>query len=377
MALSSSIPGEQSPERAEAYGILYALLIQKLGSDLTIHSDSERSIKYVNKVRVSEDPRLWKTLPNYSIYLLIVRIIDKRTILGAYTRIEQVKGHTNNIDMPSNLNREADVIARTARDAPCLFREPFIYLPRLYLRKENHETLQDRGPIIRTHASHSFVYSMLDDAMLQEALAKTKDTSHLRYLVRDDMWDEASRKGWAGLCKQDIFMAKLSVGSLPTPRNIQVTNTRNYPDLYPRCHCPLHPDDEAIANEHHILSRCPAIASVRTKGLEALAEKLNALLPTDGTRLDTTLLTAWFTPRHRGDFFHGRITSSLKEWLIHHYPYKVAGQICSRLQTWVRDFYFELWCSYTDIMVKRECTLAHRVHKVYGKSVKEMGRSVT
>ncbi len=99
--------------------------------------------------------------------------------MGSVTNLIHVKAHTHGSDRPSVLNARADEQAKLARDGPCIFREPYLYLPRYYAVVA--EGGRD-GPVIRTNHMHSRWYGDWDDHLMKVAWRKAGDTSHINFL---------------------------------------------------------------------------------------------------------------------------------------------------------------------------------------------------
>ncbi|KAK3284110.1 hypothetical protein CYMTET_8225 [Cymbomonas tetramitiformis] len=228
--MSSSTPGEKSIAQAEAYGVVSALLLQKPDKDLIIYTDSQNTIDNIHKVQVKAwmDPRMWRTMNGYSLYKLAAELLNKRDHMGATTDLVHVKAHTVSNEWPSVLNSRADEQAKQARSGPCIFREPYLFLLKYYAVAAGGGR---DGPTVRTDYMHSRWYRDWDEHLMQAAWRKAGDANHINFLNKPQIWREASvTKGAIG-DKTNIFAAKLGVGSLPTPRNIQAGGllVRPYP----------------------------------------------------------------------------------------------------------------------------------------------------
>ena len=363
--MSSSTPGEKSIARAEAYGVVSALLLQKPDKDLIIYTDSQNTIDNIRKVQVKAwmDPRMWRTMNGYSLYKLAAELLNKRDHMGATTDLVHVKAHTVSNEWPSVLNSRADEQAKQARSGPCIFREPYLFLPTYYAVATGGGR---DGPTVRTDYMHSRWYRDWDEHLMQAAWRKAGDANHINFLNKPQIWREASvTKGAIG-DKTNIFAAKLGVGSLPTPRNIQVTNDKYFPDLYPGYFCPLHPTDESIANEHHIFCKCPATARIRETGLEELLGRIQQVLPDTVTKLPMEALRRMLLPARREDFLYGRTPGELREWVEKEHGRRVAEKLGRKLRPWVTEFFFSVWCQYNKKMVEGEHEFSSRIQKRYG-----------
>ncbi|KAK3277226.1 hypothetical protein CYMTET_14754 [Cymbomonas tetramitiformis] len=137
--MMSALPGEQSVPRAEAYGVLLALLWQDIEKGVTIHTDSKNTIDNVNKIRLDKgkDPRLWRKMENFALYSLVAAVIEVREGRGAETELAHVKSHTGNKDLPSMMNAAADWRVKEERAHSCILREPYRYLPKYYVVSDN------------------------------------------------------------------------------------------------------------------------------------------------------------------------------------------------------------------------------------------------
>ncbi|KAK3261904.1 hypothetical protein CYMTET_29218 [Cymbomonas tetramitiformis] len=372
--MMSAIPGEQSVPRAEAYGLLLALLWQDLGTDITVHTDSKNTIDNVRKIRFDKgrDPRLWRKMENYALYSLIAAIIDMREGRGVVTNVVHVKSHTRRDDLPSVMNVSADRRAKEARDYSCLLREPYRYLPKYYVVSDTEGVSN-----IKTTYTHALWYYDMDEYLLRSAFRKAGPSQHIKFLEQEGSWVQASklRRGKGSQHKNNIFAAKLGVGSLPTPRNIQVTNDRHFPDLYPGYACPLHVQDEEVANEHHIFCKCPAMAGVYEEGANRLADKIDGLLPPNRPASTTrTMIKGMLLPSQRKDFLYGKVPEELRRWLVSNIGQASSDKLKGRIRPLVRDFFFDIWCSYTAKIVEGGHDFASRLRKRYEIKVADLKR---
>ena len=110
---SIHIVGIDSSFAAEAYSLLAGILSINKTSDVTMACDNKTVVQEVNDLLYYTGP----ILPNNSIpywrLIAATAFVIKRRI--GNTIITHVKGHTNNIDKLSLLNREADYLAKRAR----------------------------------------------------------------------------------------------------------------------------------------------------------------------------------------------------------------------------------------------------------------------
>ncbi|KAK3282350.1 hypothetical protein CYMTET_9908 [Cymbomonas tetramitiformis] len=184
--MMSALPGEQTVPRAEAYGVLLALLWQDVEIGATVHTDSKNAIDNVNKIRLDKgnDPRLWRRMENYALlYSIIAAVIEVREGRGAETELVHVKSHTSSEDLPSMLNAAADWQAKEARGHSCILREPYRYLPKYYVVVgDNGDGLRDRR-----HWVHAPLF-VLDDA----TLAVRVEANNLLYSTLELMIDPMS-----------------------------------------------------------------------------------------------------------------------------------------------------------------------------------------
>ncbi|KAK3285111.1 hypothetical protein CYMTET_7277 [Cymbomonas tetramitiformis] len=372
--MMSAIPGEQSVPRAEAYGLLLALLWQDLGTDITVHTDSKNTIDNVRKIRFDKgrDPRLWRKMENYALYSLIAAIIDMREGRGVVTNVVHVKSHTRRDDLPSVMNVAADRRAKEARDYSCLLREPYRYLPKYYVVSDTEGVSN-----IKTTYTHALWYYDMDEYLLRSAFRKAGPSQHIKFLEQEGSWVQASklRRGKGSQHKNNIFAAKLGVGSLPTPRNIQVTNDRHFPDLYPGYACPLHVQDKEVANEHHIFCKCPAMAGVYEEGANRLADKIDGLLPLNRPASSTrTIIKGMLLPSQRKDFLYGKVPEELRRFLVSNIGQASSDKLKGRIKPLVRDFFFDIWCSYTAKIVEGGHDFASRLRKRYEIKVADLKR---
>ena len=148
------IPGMQSIDRAEAFGILTAVHCVNLTkrTSCTIWTDSRSTIEAIQKVQDTStfQPRLNKQIANHSIVSAIVNELCMQRQRGVVTNIEWVKSHTDvetHTDIQYSLNRIADAAANKGRICSTdrnmytpniLIDECYEYLQPFYLKHGDH-----------------------------------------------------------------------------------------------------------------------------------------------------------------------------------------------------------------------------------------------
>ncbi|KAK3239059.1 hypothetical protein CYMTET_50988 [Cymbomonas tetramitiformis] len=124
--------------------------------------------------------------------------------------------------------------------------------------------------------------------------------------------------------------------------------------------------DEEVANEHHIFCKCPAMAGVYEEGANRLADKIDGLLPLNRPASTTrTMIKGMLLPSQRKDFLYGKVPEELRRWLVSNIGQASSDKLKGRIRPLVRDFFFDIWCSYTAKIVEGGHDFASRLRKRY------------
>jgi ribonuclease HI len=195
--IKSRNPDLQNIARAEAYGVLAALLSTRLDVDLRIHCDRLSLVTTVNKY-VTDKPKSYEVrgIPDRSLILRIVDEIHKRS---GSTTIVHVKAHqrdtpdTQNvgfgpltqIQQQQEYNKSADRLAKASLQdlIPCVPNET-LHLP--YTVVLLH-TAQPHSDVYENNSQH-LIHTMLHAANKNYHY---KETWHTHLLV-PEIWSEVS-----------------------------------------------------------------------------------------------------------------------------------------------------------------------------------------
>ena len=131
----------------------------------------------------------------------------------------------------------------------------------------------------------------LDEANIEHSIHNASANQHIKLWALEGCWKKASLPGPKQKTRDRIFQARLFSKSLPTPRNVQVTNEAKFPKLYPGCKCPVCDADD-VDDDFHIFCKCPSIAGIRrlaTHNVKKQIDKTHFIQPCKKTICMMTL----------------------------------------------------------------------------------------
>ena len=357
------IPGRQTINRAEAFAVLKALRDANPKKALTIYTDSLSTVKAVQRVRRGgHDPRAYRTISNFSIISAIAAEMDRRDAEAPpgreqeWTELTHVCAHGDGEDLPSVLNRIADAEANEAREGSGLacVRECYEYLPRFFLQSHAGE----REEVVETK-THKCILQELDKAKLTAAVNTGRQRHRwqqrmARLQDNGQVWQDAlSRKA----LESGVFGPRLASGSLPTVRNIQVTN-KKFPGLYPGSRCRLCPSGE-IANEHHILCRCAhrEIRMARERTTDSVRCTVREVIGDAADRFD---IPGTLFPHTEESFTYGLPQAAWRTALGTEATEEARTKLQGGIHKVVLNAYQAVWGAYTATMVRKKQDLSNR-----------------
>ena len=364
--ISSGIPGKQSIDRAEAFGVLADVLTSGGWGHKEILIDSQSTIQSIDALVGGwglSDPRVRKKMANYSIIKSISDWITENAVHGFPTILTKVKSHTGCTDENSLMNEGADTEAEVGRmnagdlNYMLVLNECYHNLPEAWLVI---------GTEVVERKVHSVMLKALDEFHISKAIMEAGPRQHLKFWEMNMCWREtAPTPKEAKASPHRLFRARTFSQSLPSPRNIQVSNMKRFPKLYPGSECPL--CRSGVANDHHIFCKCGAVAQIRNNTIIQVKASMDSVLHDAklGASIPFGLLKRCFTPSDSEEFLHGHVSDRMQVW---------AESFFSRdeREKWVRKVlpiftkgYRDIWNKYTDVMADKKVNFAQRLKQEY------------
>jgi ribonuclease HI len=357
------IPGKQSIDRAEAFALLNSLDVAPFDKDIHAIMDSQSTIDGVNRIlKNSYEPKLYKTLANFSILKAIALNISERKERGFEVLLVKVKSHTGLLDANSLLNVRADVAADQGRHISQVnFTECFQNLPYGYLSNEKNEIVETKP--------HTTIMRELDGILLEKAIQDAGEGQHLKNLELKDVWVESI----SDVKHEEFFLfsSKLRVQSLPTPRNIQVL-AKPFPLLYPESLCPC---KEGVGDEFHIMCECKFLKEKRVALVKQAHTRFNEWIKpqSKGAVLPIDLIKFIYFPQNKCDFKNGFIHKRLGDWAKEvGFNEEECEMWSSKLERDLLGAYHFLWDLYTRHMERNKLCLKDRLKAEYSLKTSEM-----
>ena len=374
--ISSGIPGKQGIDRAEAFGVLADILTAGGWGDKEVVIDSQSTIQSITTLKEGGDlvePRTYKRMANFSIIKTISDWVCENETRGYTTTLTKVRSHTGAQDENSLMNEGADSEAENGRILSAgvdsqnnimVLRECYHNLPHAWIRIGDH--ILERG-------THSRILETLDEYHISKAIAAAGEHQHLRYWEMHGCWKELSpTPKEAKNSPHRMFQARLFSQSLPTPRNVQVSNMKRFPKLYPNSECPL--CHSGIANDHHILCRCGAVAQIRATSLRKIQQESG--LATNHVKLGVSipdrLLRRSFIPVREAEFLHGHVSNRIQDWAHSHFEQEELKKWERRLLPMFIQGYRDIWNKYTDVLADKKKNFAQRLKQEYSMTPRDL-----
>ena len=363
-SIASDIKNGYDVDKAEATGALVALSTAKHGVDVCVVSDSESTIAAAERLRTRAfHPKAYREIRNFSIIKTLVDEIWAREIQGCRVSLRKVKAHSNTQDDVHELHRRADILAKSERErgegrflvGPCLHN-----LPRAFLVDERDN--------VRETNTHSLLLKGIDEHLIQRHLDEPKVSRHMKLWDLGETWPEASAHD-----KRDelrVFRSKMMCKSLPTPRNVQITNMVKYPKLYPDCVCPLCEDGQG--DDFHIFCECEALAEKRDNIVSDCCYAINLIAGTDFASVGLTEFI--LCPRVEMLFKQGQVHDELRRKVEHKFGQEGVTRLAKPLGNAIGKAYHLIWSAYTEILVERKLDFDSRLRQEYDTSANNIRR---
>ena len=362
--IASDIKSGYDVDEAEATGALVALSTAKHGVDVCVVSDSESTIAAVERLRTRPFyPKAYREIRNYSIIKTLVDEIWTREALDCRVTLRKVKAHANIQDDAHELHRRADILAKSERVrgggrflvGPCLHN-----LPRAFL-------IDGRGDVRETK-THSLLLEGIDEHLIQRHLDDPKVSRHMKLWELGETWLEASATDKRDELK--VFRSKMFCKSLPTPRNIQITNMVKYPNLYPECRCPLCEDGQG--DDFHIFCECESIAERRDNIVSDCCRAINLIAGTNFASLGLTEFI--LCPRVEMLSKQGQIHDELRRKVEYKFGQEGVTRLAKPLGKAIGKAYHRIWSAYTETLVEWKLDFDSRLRQEYDTTANNIRR---
>lgn len=284
-AFSSTLPGLQTIQRAELFGILAAIYVTSVHKSVTVVTDSYSSKSIIDTIWSQQSmPRQHCSPANRSILLQIMGLLKERTSFGCTTEFLWIPSHTegNEDKLEYLLNAAADRLANQARQAahPPHVSECMDYVERFHFKDSS-------GCIIESDVSHRFkkFFAALHQAKAIKSALRKKPSSSLSYFqdnvpdvskTLSNLQTAATNKGKTS--RNSVFLFKLLTNSLPTMSLQFKLNESRFPLLYPSKSCVLC-TTQAHESPFHALCSCPKTITHRRNAFIAFENKVRSKVP--------------------------------------------------------------------------------------------------
>jgi hypothetical protein len=208
----------------------------------------------------------------------------------------------------------------------------------------------------------------LDEANIEHSINNAGANKHIKLWALEGCWKKASLPGPKQKTKDKIFQARMFSKSLPTPRNVQVTNEAKFPKLYPGCKCPIC-DANDVGDDFHIFCKCPAVAGIRRLATHNVKKQIDKTIGAHDSivnqEIPARLIRAIFTPNTRARFRHGHVDARMKEWAETVYDQETIEKWVHKIQPIFVKAYRQIWNAYTDDMANKGKNFAQRLKDEY------------
>jgi ribonuclease HI len=390
------VPGKQSIDRAEAFGILTALQYVSRSapsSPLKMWTDSRSTIDAINRAQDTGryQPKLQKMISNHSIISSIVHELTKRSLRGIETQIEWVKSHTDacsHTEIQYVLNRMADHAANLGRLAATTQASPppnicidecYEHLPSFYLTVGRH---------ILEHGAHSSIMQCLMHVSMQNTYENARLTGrkNIFNLSSPAQWKEAAvspkltkTRTYAAL---NAFKIKLACNSLRTPYMIFKSNDKKYPDLGSTAMCELCGQHDK-PDEYHYLCKCPGQQNTLIKARYTSILRLVGHIRDHNTSVvqpPFNFIYSVMFPESKEDYTFGLVPRRVQAWLTMRDSNVTTADlkvIEANIQIWASTMYKDIWNECTNQLHKHGITLAARLKSKYGMTTDGMSMHST
>ena len=372
----SRIPGHQTIARAEAYGILASLLVTRLDTNLTIHSDRASLVDQINRYLLSA-PRRHEIphLSDRSLLLRILQVISRRT---GTTTLVHVKAHerdtisSTTISTPlshtqrhQECNKVADILAKSSlsmTQSTCTAPSETRFLSAVNVVLPQSVLPCSTGP-----------GAVFENKPLKLYLRGYAAEYTLRYHLRGQWYTHLYAPGlWqtpvlSSLVSQKSthstkFLIQILGRTLPTFHRLHVVRARLYMDE--SCVLCAHGSVETI---EHIFFDCPYFQQQRDlllHDLVSLCRSRPALGRLSQGRVENEISASLLSPQNdrQRHFSAGQLPLSLFHWLsLHIKSPSLTLRLGKSIHTLLVDSYQQFWRVRCDAIKDRHLLFKDRL----------------
>ena len=255
--LSTSIPGKQTINRAEALAVI-GVLRSAHNENIHLHLHVDSQVTIDGTMTLLSTPNTNRYIENYSLLKTISEFVHRRHMNNLDTLFSKVASHTNNDDKGSNLNRTADFLAKEGlKMTSSVFREPLFNL--------RTATLIIEGDV-EEGKHYSTLMKFIDADIFSKYLASVsenpEDHTYTKYVHNYKLkgtWEKATARKRSIMDKVEVYGEILLAHACATPYNIQNTNNHKpkYRNVIFHNNQCLNCNKKEPGDEHHCLCRCP------------------------------------------------------------------------------------------------------------------------